>query len=412
MLKKFIPERCYCGLDIGAQTVKASAVRVGENHSFELLGVYESKTSGFQQASVTDINELSECIHNTVAGILSRTGLKLKEVQLGISGELIDQRFSTAVIPLVDRGNKVISQPDVKKLQVQARMLGVKMEEIILHDFPQYYKVDDVNTALNPVGLFGRKLETSTLLIVLNNTILRNLTKAVNEAGYDVSNMFAAGYAAAEACLNEYYRRQGCVLLDVGAAVSSALFFKDGQLKFLQRILWGGDSITRRISNQLNLSFNVAEDIKTAYGVATQSDSSVDEEILLKREEAYVPVRKQLISEAIEPEVVLFIEQVSEAIKNSGLGDQMNVGVMMVGGGSLLPGFPERLEQGLNMPVKLGKVNMAIKKLHNSAKFASVVGLAQMGGLKAASQSVAVAGQMNLAAQTFNKVKELYQEYF
>ena len=410
MIKKLISERCYCALDVGAQTLKASAIKILDNHTPELIGVYETKTVGFKDASVTDLKELSECINTTLSGLLSRAGLKLREIQLGIGGELIDKRLSNAVIPLTDRGNKVISLQDVKKIQTQARMLGVKMEEIILHDFPQYYKVDDVNTASNPVGLYGRKLEIGTLLVVVNNTVLKNLHKAVNEAGYDVANMFFSSYASAEACLNEFYRKQGCILVDIGAAVSDILFFKEGQLRSLEVIPWGADQITRVIANQLNLSFMVAEDIKISYGAAS-NDPQSDEEILIKREESYIPVRKQVINQAMDPEITKFIDLVNDFIKKAGVGDQLNVGVILVGGGALLGGIPERLEQGINLPVKMGKVNIAVKKLHQAAKFASVVGLAQMGGQKSFARQASAEGQ-NWLAHTMYKVKELYQEYF
>ena len=103
---------------------------------------------------------------------------------------MVETRYSAAVIPLMDRGSKIITHRDVKKVATQARLLGVKMDEIVLHDFPQYYKVDDTNNALNPVGLYGRKLEIKTLLIIVKNNFIKNITKAVNQAGYDVADLF------------------------------------------------------------------------------------------------------------------------------------------------------------------------------------------------------------------------------
>ena len=116
MLKKFIGESYFCGLDIGAQSLKASLVKAQQDGTPALLGVYESRTSGFQSASVSDLGELSECIHATVSGLAKKTGIKIQEVQLGINGERIDVRQGSAVIPLMDKGNKEITRCDVKKV--------------------------------------------------------------------------------------------------------------------------------------------------------------------------------------------------------------------------------------------------------------------------------------------------------
>ena len=198
MLRKFIGEKYCCGLDIGSQAVKASIIKMGDDSNASLLGVFETKTNGFKNGSVSDLGELSECIHTAIAGLTKRTGIKVKEVQLGVGGEIITIRQGAAVIPLVDRGSKAITQRDVKKVQLQAKLLGAKMEDVVIHAFPQYYKVDDINIASNPIGLYGRKLEIKTLLIIINSTLLKNLTKAVNQAGYDVPNLFFASLSCVQ----------------------------------------------------------------------------------------------------------------------------------------------------------------------------------------------------------------------
>ena len=195
MLRKLMGDKYFCGLDIGSQSVKASIVKFSDAAHPELLGVYESQTVGFKNASVSDLADLSECIHLTISGLIKKTGVKLKDVQLGVGGEVIEIRHGAAVLPLMDKGSKIITHHDIKKIQTQAQLLGIKMDEVVLHDFPQYYKVDDTNTALNPVGLYGRKLEIKTLLMVVNNNLLKNLTKAVNQAGYDVANLFFSSLA-------------------------------------------------------------------------------------------------------------------------------------------------------------------------------------------------------------------------
>ena len=159
-----IGKKILCGLDVGSQKIKASVVRIGRGQG-ELLGASEATVRGFKKSQVTDLGEFAESIQRILAELSKKAGVKLKDVQLGIGGHLVQSRFSKAVVPLVDKSNKVITNTDIKKVNKQARLLGIKMDEAVLHDFPQYYVIDDTNKVLNPAGLYGRKLMVASLLV-------------------------------------------------------------------------------------------------------------------------------------------------------------------------------------------------------------------------------------------------------
>jgi len=408
MLGKFMGEKFYCGVDIGSQSVKAVIMHAGDQDAGELLGAFEVATRGYDNASVTDLGELSECIHSTVSSLVKKTGVKIKDVHLGIGGELVEKRRSNAIIPLLDRGTKVISERDIRKVRSQASLLGVSMEEVLLHQFPQVYKVDDVNSALNPLGLYGRKLEVNSLLLVVNGTIVKNITKAVNQAGYDVASLAFSSYAGAESVLSDYYRRQGCVLIDIGCSVTNVLAFRNGSFHDFVRLPIGGNMISGGIAKEMNLIFDLAEDIKRSYAVVHSAGDDAEEEILIKREEGYLPVKKMAINRAIDPVVTDLVGTIIQALKDMAVYDQLNGGIFMVGGGSLLTGLPELVEKSTNVPVKLGKVVIASQKMGNAVKYGAAVGLCLRGMRQGRQYTVKGNGH----AGWINKVKELYQEYF
>lgn len=405
-------ERFYCGLDIGGQTIKAALIEIeGQDPAPKLLGAFETPTAGFHGGSVSDLAELSESIHDTVAGITKKAGIKLQEIQLGLGAEVIESRLSQAVIPLMDRGSKIITERDIRRIQAQARALGLNVEETLVHDFPQYYKVDDVNTAFNPLGLYGRKLEAQSLLVVVNNTFLKNLTKAVNQAGYDLGKIFFTSYASSRAVLNDRDRKDGCIFLDIGSSVSDMLIFKDGRLKGEIRFPWGGADITKSIAAKLDIGLDLAEDIKTSYANALEAENANGEEILIKREEGYFPVQKDLIAAAVEPVVARMVGAVVDEVKQTGDYHQAASGIVMAGGGALLAGLPERFEKDTNLHVRLGQVKLALRRLSSASKFAGAVGLALM-GWQESSRSKSAATVENLPQYIAGKVKELYNEYF
>lgn len=403
-------ERIFCGLDIGSQRIKASLIKARGVDEIDILGISEVPTRGFQNSSVTDLSELSESIYQAIQGLTQKTSVKLKEVQLGAGRDLVETRISRTVIPLVDRGTKVITQSDVKNVNHQACLLGVKMDEDLLHNFSQYYCVDDVNTAMNPVGLYGRKLEVNLFLVIAHAIRMKNIIKAVNQAGYEVANIFFTSFVSSEASLKNAVKREGCALVDIGSSMADVLIFKDGYLRYRNMTNLGGDHITQTISDRLTLSFGLAEDIKKSYAIALNTEVK-KEEILVKKETGYIPIKREVVCRAIEPEVTKVVEFIQEAIRASQMSAQLNAGIVMLGGGSLLPGLIERIEGATNFSVRLGRIQNS-NKINNTAIFAACIGLAQGGVKKIWGNSFSVEGPVNWLRSFSNKVSELYQEYF
>jgi len=412
MFRKFIGEKYFCGLDIGPQTIKAGIIEPKEGRQFELHGVYEVKTEGFEGGSVTDMGELSSSIHDVLTGLSKNTRIRIKAVQLGMGGEIVRKRLGNAAMPLLDRGTRIISKKDVAKVQEHARLLGIKMDEILLQDFPQIYKVDDVNRALNPVGLYGRKLEAETLVAVVNSTIFKNLVKAVNQAGYDVENVFFTTHAAARTALDHFQKKQGCIFVDVSSFVTDIALFQSGEIRFLDSIPLGGQDMTRAVSAALNVSVDMAEDIKRSYAVVRHRHSAADEEILIKAEDGYLPVKKGVITESVEPVVSDLVNMLRASLKRSGAVDCPAAGMVMAGGGALLSGLAERLEEDLGMPVKMAKIHFVSRRMHNAAKFLSAVGLAHAGF----DRNFGLLTKQNHGSHwlkgCLERAKEIYEEYF
>jgi cell division protein FtsA len=407
MFKKMAQLQYFCGLDLGTHTMKASIVRLTDEDNLDLLGVYETRATGFKEVSISDISELAECIQRTVQGVMQKTGIKIHAVQLGVSGSFLTTRRTSAVIPLIDSGTKVISKFDLRKVEQQAKMLGVNLDEEIIHDFPQWYKIDDINTSTNPAGLIGRKIETSLLLLTANSLRVRNLTKAVHQAGFEVNSVAFCGYAASDVAVDREDKALGCALVDIGANITSVIFFKNGLVGDVQFIPWGGNYVTQSIAERLSLTVDLAEEIKKTHAVANPKD--VTGEILVKREKGYIPIRRESVCEAVNWEIENFLTHLETVIKGSHLYHQLNKGIVMVGGGSLLPGAIERIEERVNTPVRMGA---ATPGLNNSAVYAASIGLGRMHYLKKKEEAIGIKTPLNFKDKIVNSVKELCQEYF
>ena len=406
-------EKVYCGVDIGGQRLKVALSKVSEDKTLELLGVFEKETYGYKDGAVSDLGELSESIHSTIQELTKKLDVKVKDVYLGLSGEMVSVRNANTIIPLVDRGNKIIARRDVNKASEQAQLLGVKVDEEALHNIAQHFIVDDDNFAINPVGLYGRKLGVQSLMIVSESNSIRNVIKAVNQSGLEVSGTYFTALISADAVLTEQEKNDGAVLIDMGAKSTTVLIFKENVIKSIQQIKMGGDDLTNAIAEKLNIPFDLSEQIKKSYASAFQSEEQSDEEILVKRENSYFPIKREDIHAALESKLDQFVNELTRAVAEINHLKNFGGGVIMVGGGALLPGLIERIAQQTHLNVGLAKVHLKSDKgLTNAASFAAAVGLSMRGIVSDDADKSNGEGQSSWAKSLANKVSELYQEYF
>ncbi|MDE2027437.1 MAG: rod shape-determining protein, partial [Candidatus Omnitrophica bacterium] len=286
----------------------------------------------------------------------------------------------------------------------------VNLDEDIIHDFPQWYRIDDVNTSVNPTGLVGRKIESSLLLLTAQALRLRNLTKAVHQAGFEINSVAFSGFAAGDVAVDKEDKMQGCALVDIGANITSVIFFKNGIVGDVQFIPWGGNYITQTIAERLSLTVDLAEEIKKTQGQASQSEpKEVSGEILVKREKGYMPIRREAVCEAVNWEIENFLTHLEAVVKGSNLYHQLNKGIVMVGGGSLLTGAIERIEERVNRPVRMGA---STPGLNNASVYAAAIGLGRMHYLKKKQESLSIKTPGAIKDKIVNSVRELCQEYF
>lgn len=376
LVGQFFQERVFCGLDVGSQKIKASLSKVQDADNFELMGVYEVDTRGFKDGSVVDVGEFSGAISLALEGLARKTKAKIHEVYLGVGGDLVETRMSRAVIPLTERGNKVVNPSDVKAVRKQARLLGLRLEEEVIEDFVRQFRIDDVNVALNPVGLYGRKLDVEVLLVVISITRLKNIQKAVRQAGYEVNNVFFNGAALSEAVLDPRHRHDGCVLVDTGARKTEIYIFKEGLLKHFNFALFGGDRVTARLAKELHIPFELAEDIKKSYGRAGDKTRHGADDIIIKKEQGFTPIKQEAIYQPIQEEVAELVKHIRDAVSACGYEGQIRSGLVMAGGGALMPGLMEYVEREVGLPVSMAR---NIPGLNQASLYAVSTSLAEMG---------------------------------
>jgi len=399
-------------IDIGSSNIIAALARIDRRGRIISLEIAESESKGIDKGLIIDLEKLTDSIQLTIRKLESKSKMKICDVYININSRYVTTRHSYAAIPLVDKTNRIITHTDIDKVNNQARLLGLKLEEKLIHEFSQSYTIDDYNKVRNPLGLYGRKLEVDLYMIVAKISQIDNLVKSVNQAGLEVVDIELSGLADSLALLEAREREYGCVLINIGAGVTEILIFKDDIVREIEILPFGGNDITHAIVSKLKIPFGLAEDLKKSYGLASSKDIEHDREVLIKQDSSYKPIQQKLICELIESELDRLISLIKAKIDSSTYREKMNSGVIITGGSVLLSGFLEKIESELKLPVRFGRVknvNFASSKM---PLYATAVGLVYYGINASINKYSKILGSKGFIFRFLNKVKEIYQEYF
>jgi len=412
-----------CAVDISSSKVSAAVAEIKKRRINSLFFETQSPAKGIKKGAIVDSIDLSGSISRTLKKLKAKSGINIKFIYTSVSGLDIVTKHSRAIIPLAERGNKVITLSDILKVNEQARILGSSLEEEIIHQIPQNYVIDSNSNILNPLGLYSHRLEVDLYLILAKLSFIQSLNQAVNQAGYEIKDLFLSGLATSQAVFNRELKEGLTILCDIGSDITELLLFKDGILKDVKVLSVGGDALTIGLCEKLKIPFDLAEDLKISYGsVSDYSQMHKDKEILIKQNNAYKSINQRLVSEILSPKSKLICQTIRAAVEKIVPCQEVN-NFVTIGGTVLLEGFLEMLEKSLGISLKLGRItNPDIISWVN--KDNSILGqryLTYITCLGIICQALYrpkpeiipdYQPTQNPILNTINKFKEIYQEYF
>jgi cell division protein FtsA len=410
-----------CAVDIGSSKIAAVVAETKGKH-FSNIYFESIPSKGVKRGVIVDSIELMGCVGKALKNLKAKSGINIKYVYANISGQDITTKHSRAIIPLAERGNKVITLYDIRRVNEQARILGSSLEEEIIHQIPFGYSIDSAENVVNPLGLYSHRLESDLYLICAKLSSIQSLGRVINQAGFEIRKLFLSGIATSKVVFNPGLRLGLNIFCDIGSDITEILIFKDGVLKDIEILELGGNDMTRELEAQLKITYDLAEDVKRSYGAASDpSHINEEKEILVKKDSSYKPIKHKLVAEIINSKTKSICQEIKEAVgrkTDAGIADNF----ITAGRTILLEGFLEALENTLGIPVKIGRISdPALAPLINSDLLSGqkyLIYLTCLGMISRLSREEefmilpANMANRNLLSKAINRFKEVYQEYF
>ncbi|HEX8551916.1 MAG TPA: cell division protein FtsA [Abditibacteriaceae bacterium] len=343
------------GLDIGTTKVCTVVGHGDEQGRITIAGVGLAPSRGLKKGVVVDVDDTVSAIRDSVERARHMAGIDIKSVVAGVTGVHIQSSNRRGTVTIAGPSG-VVTEDDVERV-MHAAAMDVPRDREIIHSLPRDFAVDGHSGVRRPVGMCGQRLEVESHIVTGSAGFLQNIVQCVERAGLVVDSLVLEPIATSEAVATADERELGVALIDIGGGTSDIAVFLDGSIAFSVAIPVGGNHVTRDISIGLRTPFEIAERLKVERGVASPQLIGHGEalEVVSAGSGERQRLPRAILGEIIEARMTELFQMSRQAIERAGVNNRLAGGVILTGGGSLLPGAAELAQQIFDLPVRLGK---------------------------------------------------------
>jgi len=367
------------GIDIGSSTVRTVITQLfPEEELPRVIGVGISLSQGLRRGVIVDMDEAVRSIEESVKQAELSSGIRVDSAVVSLGGNQITSQSSKGVVA-VGRADGEVEEDDITRVINAAQAISVPANKEIVHVIPKNYSLDDQKEIKDPLGMNGVRLEAEALIIEGSTPHIKNIVKCFEQAGIAIQELVLAPLAASKSVLSKRQKELGVVLVDVGGGTTSVAVYEEDELLHTAILPFGGSHVTNDVAIGLRTSIDAAEKVKIEFGSALPKEINKKEEINLSQIDSGEEgcVSRHHVSEIIEARLEEIFQMVNKELKAIGRERLLPAGVVLVGGGSKVPGAVDLAKNILGLPTQIGfpvPLGGLVDKVDDPA-FATVTGL-------------------------------------
>ncbi len=218
--------------------------------------------------------------------------------------------------------------------------------------------------------------------------------------------------ASSFAVLHPDEKEVGVALIDIGGGTTDIAVFEDNTIRHTAVIAVAGNNVTDDIRKGLGVMRDQAEHLKCSYGAAIADVITDDESITIPGigGRSQKTIGRGVLSQIIQPRMEEILEIAAIEIKRSGYGRHLSAGVVVTGGGSMVPGTADLAAEVLGVEARVGyPMGLAggLVEEVSDPKYSTAVGLVLFalrpelrGGASLSSSMVAHPGENGVSGDT------------
>ena len=316
------------GLDLGTTKVCAVIAEQVAERPLRIIGMGQHLSEGIQRGAIVDAEKTVHAVGEAMRQAELMAGVEIDSVYAGISGEYIASLNSTGMVPVGGEGGWIGTE-DRARVLAAAGVVKVPFDREVLHVLPQEFAVNGQRGILDPVGMYGVRLEASVHVVTSSVAAVRNICHSILRAGVEVHGVVLGPLASSYAVLSEDEQQMGVCLLDIGGGTTDVVVFVRKGLRHSGIIGLGGLNVTNDIGIGLGTTRGEAERVKC--------EAAPNETVA------------HIVEARMEEILALARRQVWAALP----GVKLGAGIVLTGGGAQVAGAVALAERVFGMPVRL-----------------------------------------------------------
>lgn len=376
------------GLDIGTASIKVAVAEIGREEKPKLLFLSKQPSNGVKKGSIAQFDEAERCVSSALEKVRGAAKSALKNIYMNVGGIKSRTQISKGVV-VVSRADNEIYQDDIERAIKNSRDAVKSHNRTIIQNITLNFSVDGMPNIEDPTGLIGNRLEVESYVIDAFSQDIRNLEKITEKTGGSGSGLIFNPVAGSRSVLSKNQKDLGVLMVDIGFGTTSIAIFEEGKMLHSAILPVGSANITNDLAIGLKIPIEAAEALKLSSGYAISKDISIKEKLDLKKFDQgnLNSVSKKFFSEIIEVRLAEIFELINDELKSAGKEKNLPAGVVLVGGGSKIPGIIDLARSELKLPVQLGMLipemmifaNKEIEEKAEDPEYAVCLGLALSG---------------------------------
>lgn len=323
--------------DIGSYSTKVIIGEVREE-IIDIAGVGKGRSKGVRKGKITNPGKAGDSLKKAVKRAEEMASAEAKSLYLGVGGEAVDFLTSQATVSLAS-GDGIVRNRDLSRLKDLARRKQSGREDRIIAEIPREFRLDGQSGVTNPLGLKGRRLDTTVTLVTVKEKTVESFNKTAGEANLVISGLIPSPVSLGELFLTQEERKRGGIILDFGGETTELIVFRDRKLVHHHTFNLGGKNLTGDLAAKFNIDPDEARKRKHEIDL-TETDGSGQLASYrvgnLEEENQISPVRARLKET---------IDLVISRIKNSDQADLLPYGIRIVGGCGRITGLVDFLSE-------------------------------------------------------------------
>jgi len=334
--------------------------------SVPAMGMHRGMVAGFESAKASLIELLHAAEDRFQTDILS--------VAVGVAGSHLESKIIQTKHNL--DGCRV-EGPMLDEIYKKAKADLRSPSRENMHFIPVGYQIDERRFLDEPIGFRGSMLTIDFLKIDGDQYYLQDVMALCNESGLKVERFIAEPVASASVTLTEDHKDLGTVMLDIGGGTSDGIIFKGKRPIKIFTLDIGGKMITRDLCLGLGVKEESAESLKRMAGLdlshrsQTFVGSGLDD---MPRNIEFARIY-QILAPRIG-EMAKSIEMQVGPLKH-----HLGTGLVLTGGGSLIPGLDILFSRVLGIQVQRLQPSILTKTENAKVfpeKYATCLGMLNM----------------------------------